>query len=302
MNRVPDLNDRSLVIVGVGLIGASLGLALKAAGHRGEIVGTSRSSETLETALTLGVVDRVEAELTDAVRDAAMVVLTTPMLAMPPLLQALATAAPADAVITDGGSVKSSFVDAARDAFADSLWRVVPGHPIAGREHSGVEAGEADLYAGRRVILTPLAESDDRAVAAVQRVWQACGAEVVSLPVERHDGLLAATSHLPHYAAFALVDMLAARADRDDIFRFAAGGFRDFTRVASSDPTMWRDIALCNRDAIVGELDAYVDALSQLRDRVAAGDGDALSGLFTRARDARNAWLNELDDTQEPSE
>lgn len=293
MNAVASVAERPLVIVGVGLIGASLALALKAAGHRGEIVGYSRSQSTLDSALELAVIDRAEPDLAVAARDAAMVILTTPMLAMPSILSTLAKSVPPDSVITDAGSVKSSFVAAARASFAGSIWRVVPGHPIAGREHSGVAAGEADLYRGRRVILTPLAESAADAVDAVRTLWEQCGAEVVNLPVERHDGLLAATSHLPHYAAFALVDMLAARPEREDIFRFAAGGFKDFTRVASSDPTMWRDIALCNRDAVICELDAYVNALTQLRERVAAGDGDALAAKFKRARDARNAWLGE---------
>ena len=296
MSESRPVADRPLVIVGVGLIGASLGLALKAAGYEGEIVGYSRSSETLSTAKSRGVVDRVEAELAEAVRGAGVVVLTTPMRAMPGILETLSQHLERDTIVTDGGSVKASFVEAARTFFADSLDRIVPGHPIAGREHSGVDAGDATLYQDHRVILTPLTETDPAATAHVRSLWQRCGSEVVELDVATHDAVLAASSHLPHYAAFGLVDMFASRPEKAGIFRFAAGGFRDFTRVASSDPVMWRDIALCNTDAVLSELDAYVDALTRLRKLVAEQDADALEALFTNARDTRNAWLSELED------
>ncbi len=299
MTDYADVTDQTILIVGVGLIGASFGLALKASGFRGEIIGYARTHDTLNTALALGVIDRAEPELAKAVVGADVVLITTPMLAMPDILKTLAAHVARGTVITDGGSVKASFVEAARVHFGDSLDRVVPGHPIAGREHSGVAAGDATLFQNHRVILTPLAETDSTATALVRALWQRCGGEVVELDIARHDALLAATSHLPHFAAFALVHMLSERPEQDRIFEFAAGGFRDFTRVASSDPVMWRDIALCNTDAVLAELDAYVAALQHMREQVARGDGQALEAKFITARETRNAWLSELEDPED---
>jgi prephenate dehydrogenase len=198
-------------------------------------------------------------------------------------------------LVTDGGSTKQDVIAVARPALGARWSRFVPAHPIAGAEHSGVDAARADLYDGRNVVLTPLAETAADAVDRAEALWRACGARVARMSAGEHDKVFAAVSHLPHVLAYALVAMIAERADAERLFGFAAGGFRDFTRIASSSPEMWRDIALANRDALLAEIDRYGDALATMRDLVAAGDGDALQELFTRSRDARNAWLRRIE-------
>jgi prephenate dehydrogenase len=278
-----------LAIIGVGLIGGSLARALRDAGHVREVVGYGRGIANLQRAVELGVVDRIETTLPAAVRDADMVVLATPVGSMAETLQAIAPYLAPDAVVTDVGSVKGTVAVAARAALGAKLGNFVPGHPIAGTERSGVEASFASLYVGRRVVLTPLPETRPEALARVHAMWQAAGAEVVTMTVEHHDEVLAATSHLPHLLAYALVDLLARLEDRREVFAFAAGGFRDFTRIASSDPVMWRDICLANRDAILDMLKQYRAEVDGLLAAVAAGDGAALEDLFARAKAARDA-------------
>lgn len=279
-----------LVIVGVGLIGGSLGLALKAAGFDGEIIGAGSREQSLKLALQCGAIDRYELDLQAAVSGASVVLLAVPMGVMRSVMSDIAASLPADAVITDAGSVKGSFAEDARAALGNSLARVVPGHPIAGSENSGVAAAKVDLFCGRRVILTPLPESSDAAVATVRSLWEMSGAEVHQLSLEDHDAALAASSHLPHFLSFAMVDMFAARENKDDIFRFAAGGFRDFTRIAASDPVMWRDIALSNRDAVISLLDEYSDAIDRFREQLQDRDGKSMALMFSRAREARRDW------------
>lgn len=278
-----------LALIGVGLIGGSLARALRDAGQVREIVGHGRGLANLQRAVELGVIDRVETTLPSAVRDADMIVLATPVGSMEEILQTIAPYLAPTAVTTDVGSVKGTIADTARRVLGDKFARFVPGHPIAGTERSGVEASFSSLYVGRRVVLTPLAETDAEAVARVRRMWQAAGAEVVSMTVEHHDTVLAATSHLPHLLAYALVDMLARLDDKNEIFAYAAGGFRDFTRIASSDPVMWRDISLANRDAIVRLLKQYRGEVDSLIKAVAAGEGEKLHTLFARAKAARDA-------------
>ena len=278
-----------LALIGVGLIGGSLARALRDAGQVREIVGHGRGLANLQRAVELGVIDRVETTLPAAVRAADMIVLATPVGGMEKILQAIAPYLAPAAVVTDVGSVKGAVVDTARRVLGDKFARFVPGHPIAGTERSGVEASFSSLYVGRRVVLTPLAETNAEALARVRRMWQAAGAEVVSMTVEHHDTVLAATSHLPHLLAYALVDMLARLDDKNEIFAYAAGGFRDFTRIASSDPVMWRDISLANRDAIVRLLKQYRGEVDSLIKAVAAGEGEKLHTLFARAKAARDA-------------
>lgn len=280
---------RRIVIAGVGLIGGSFGLALRASGYAGELVGLGRDRRRLEAALDCGAIDRAETDAAAALAGADAVLLAVPMGAMAGVLEAIAPALEPHTIVTDAGSVKGSFVaDAHR--ILGALERVVPGHPIAGTERAGVDAAFAELYRGRRVILTPTAEAEAEAVEAVSELWQRTGAHVERLPVEAHDRLLAATSHLPHMLAFGLVDALARGDDPDAVFRYAAGGFRDFTRIASSDPTMWRDICLANRDALLEALEAYRDDLEQLTAEVRAGDGDGLLTRFRRAKTARDRF------------
>jgi len=280
-----------LALIGVGLIGGSLARALRDAGHVREVIGYGRGLANLQRAVELGVADRVETSLSAAVRDADMVVLATPVGSMAEILSAIAPYLAHDAVVTDVGSVKGTIAAAARTALGAKLPDFVPGHPIAGTERTGVEASFSSLFVGRRVVLTPLSETSADAVTRVRAMWQAAGADVVSMSVEHHDAVLAATSHLPHLLAYALVDMLARLDDSREIFAYAAGGFRDFTRIASSDPVMWRDISLANRDAIVSMLKNYRTEVDDLIAAVSTGDGAKLETLFARAKAARDSLV-----------
>ena len=279
-----------LAIVGAGLIGGSFALALKRAGAVREVLGLGRSPASLDAALERGLIDRAvgwpEAGQADCI------LLALPVGDTAAVLKKLAPHLKAGAIVTDAGSTKANVVATARAALGDRFADFVPGHPIAGSEQSGPGAARADLYQGKKVVLTPQADTHAGAIATVKALWEAAGAQVEMLEAELHDRVFAAVSHLPHLAAFALVDELAQRADGDTFFRYAASGFRDFTRIAGSSPEMWRDIALANREALLTELDAYVAALQVLRSAVAAEDADALRAIFSRAREARNDWVH----------
>jgi prephenate dehydrogenase len=285
---------KKVVVCGVGLIGGSFALALKAAGAVGEVVGLGRTQASLAAAQQRGVIDRIASGWADALEDADLVFLAMPVGQMLPVMQALAPHLPQATIVTDGGSTKRDVVTAARAAFGEKIAQFVPGHPIAGAEKSGVEAAQADLFQGKRVVLTPLAENSAAQVACVQRAWEACGAQVSQLDAAAHDQVFAAVSHLPHLLAFALVHEFAERADADQLFGFAAGGFRDFTRIASSHPEMWRDICLANRHALLGELDAYMAELMRTRGLLAGADAQGLQAMFDTARTRRDAWLESL--------
>ena len=283
-----------LAVIGVGLIGGSLARALRAAGKVDEIVGCGRGKANLEEAVALGVIDRYSHDVAETVRDADVVFLAVPLGAMHAAFAAMRETLPEHALITDGGSAKGSVVADCREAAPELLGRFVPGHPIAGTENNGVAASFAELYQNRRVILTPLEENDASQVARVRKMWEACGAEVTAMPVEHHDEVLAATSHLPHMLAFGLVDMLARMKENDEIFRYAAGGFRDFTRIASSNPVMWRDICIANREALSPMLAAYAEEMTALADSIAAADADQLLAIFERAKAARDRFVDGL--------
>lgn len=276
-----------LVVVGLGLIGGSFAKGLRESGLCGEVVGVDLDPRSRALAVELGVVDRCEADLALACQGADVIQLAVPILAMEKLLAVLAGMDLGQAILTDVGSAKGNVVRAAQQAFGGMPARFVPGHPIAGSEQSGVEASNAQLFRRHKVILTPLAQTDPAALAVVDRLWRELGADVEHMQVERHDEVLAATSHLPHLLAFGLVDSLAKRNENLEIFRYAAGGFRDFTRIAGSDPVMWHDIFLANREAVLRTLDTFRSDLDALRDAVDAGDGHQLLGVFTRARVAR---------------
>lgn len=275
-----------LVVVGLGLIGGSFAKGVRERGLCREVVGVDLDPQTRSLAVEQGVVDRCE-DLAAACRGADVIQLAVPILAMEKLLGVLAGLDLGEAVLTDVGSAKGSVVRAARRAFAGRVQRFVPGHPIAGSERSGVEAANGDLFRRHKVILTPLEETEPEALDRVDRLWRALDADVEHMQVEHHDEVLAATSHLPHLLAFGLVDSLAKRSENLEIFRYAAGGFRDFTRIAGSDPVMWHDIFLANREAVLRTLDAFRSDLDALRAAVDAGDGHQLLGVFTRARAAR---------------
>lgn len=277
-----------LCIIGVGLIGGSLARALKAASFVGHVVAVGRDVEHLKRAVELGVADSYELSIADAAADADMIIVAVPVGSMKAIFSELAGKIKSDAVITDVGSVKGNIVRDAIDALGDDLSRFVPGHPIAGTEQSGVEASFAELYQGQRIILTPLEETDALATQAVTKMWHAAGADVESLSVEHHDEVLAATSHLPHALAYTLVDTLAQMHEHREIFQFAAGGFKDFTRIASSDPQMWHDICLNNRDALLDMLNRFSGDLNKLTKAIEDKDSESILKIFKRAKTARD--------------
>ncbi|MGD8588986.1 MAG: prephenate dehydrogenase/arogenate dehydrogenase family protein [Chromatiales bacterium] len=283
---------RKLAIIGVGLIGGSMARALREEGVVQEVVGCGRGKANLDKAVELGVIDHYTHEVKTAVEGADLVVLAVPLGAMQASFEALRGVLAEDAVVTDVGSVKGSVVEDARRVFGQVPPFFVPGHPIAGTERSGVEAAFAELFRNRRVILTPLQETDPRALDRVEQVWKLCGAEVTQMTVAHHDEVLAATSHLPHMLAYSLVDSLARLKENDEIFRYAAGGFRDFTRIASSNPTMWRDICLANSQALGQMLQRFADELKDLAALLQAGDSDGLLELFERAKAARDRYVD----------
>ena len=290
---LPDI--ARLTVIGTGLIGGSMALALKAAGFKGEIVGCGRRVEQLELALELGVIDRFEPRPDKAVEGADLVVVCVPVLAMKAVFEAIADTLPDSAVLTDVGSTKQSVIDAAERAFGRVPAQLVPGHPIAGTENSGVAAAFPTLYQGRLCILTPTDTASQTAVGTVRALWQACGARVTTMAADHHDDVLAATSHLPHVLAFALVDLLASRDDHDEVFAYAAGGFRDFTRIASSSPDMWRDISSANRHALTHNLDALIERLQGLRAAIAVDDRRTVHACYTRAKSARDAYVDQVE-------
>ncbi|MDT8388349.1 MAG: prephenate dehydrogenase/arogenate dehydrogenase family protein [Thiogranum sp.] len=281
---------RRLCIIGVGLIGGSLARALRAAGEVEEIVGASRNAAHLQKAVDLGVIDRYETDLSAAVKGADMVFVSVPLGAMRAAFEAIRGSLDTGAVVTDAGSAKGSVVEDVQSVFASVPAWFVPGHPIAGTEESGVEASSAELYRGRRVILTPLPETRVEATVRVRTMWEATGAVVREMDVKHHDEILAATSHLPHLLAFTLVESLARMSEKREIFEYAAGGFRDFTRIASSDPVMWRDICLANRDAVLDLLHHFGKDLDVLASAIRNRDEKSILQLFQDAKAARDAF------------
>lgn len=277
-----------LTIIGLGLMGGSLAKALKAQTAVGEVVATGRRAESLERGLQLGVIDSYTLDMAEAVAGADVVVIATPTLVAEKVMVELAPLLTPDMIVTDVASVKGNIQRAAERIFGEVPANFVLGHPIAGSEQSGVEASSVDLFLDHRVILTPLENTASEAVALIRAMWESCGAEVLCMDVAEHDAVLAATSHLPHVLAYTLVDALAQNGAAADIFKFAAGGFRDFTRIASSDPTMWHDIALANREAILQGIDSFSAHLALVRQAIEEGDGEAIFASFDRAKRARD--------------
>ncbi|MBI2318486.1 MAG: prephenate dehydrogenase/arogenate dehydrogenase family protein [Betaproteobacteria bacterium] len=278
---------------GVGLIGGSFALALKSAGAVRRVVGVGRTAGSISRALALGVIDEAGKDA-GAARGADLVLLAMPVGQTREVMRALAPHLEEPTVVTDAGSTKRDVVQHAETELGGALARFVPAHPIAGAEHSGVDAASATLYQGRTVVLTPLPQTSERAAALVEQAWEACGAQVQRMAPREHDEVFAAVSHLPHLLAFALVDLVAGHANAGRLFEHAASGFRDFTRIASSHPEMWRDICMSNRDALLAELSGYEAELAQLRAILDRGDAGALQAVFERARAARNRWLESL--------
>ncbi|MDR5772260.1 MULTISPECIES: prephenate dehydrogenase [unclassified Caballeronia] len=285
-----------LVIFGVGLIGGSLARALRErAGIEGRVVGIGRSLRSVERALELGVIDEAvalddDAALARALHGADLVLIAAPVAQTEPLLARIAPLLEARTIVTDAGSTKSDVVAAARAALGVKLAQFVPGHPIAGRESSGVDAALPDLYVDRNVVLCPLAENAPADVDRIAAMWRATGAAVHRMSETQHDRVFASVSHLPHVLSFALVEQILEAPDAELKFSFAAGGFRDFTRIAASSPEMWRDICVANRAALLAELDDYAAVLARFRAAIDASDGAALEAAFARSRVARKEW------------
>ena len=282
-----------LAVIGVGLIGASCALAMRRAGAVREIVGIGRSQENLQRALRKGAIDRAVLlgdDWISEIRDADFVLVAIPVAQYRDTFATLATALSRDAVITDAGSTKQDVVRAARETLDGHLGRFVPAHPVAGSERSGAEAGDAALFVGRQVILTPLPETSASALSRVEAFWTPCAARVARLDPARHDRVLAAVSHVPHLLASTLVAELASRPDSEEYLGNAGSGFRDFTRIAASSPEMWRDVALTNREALLVELAAYRSALDALMLSIEHGDRAALEAMLERAARARRHW------------
>lgn len=280
----------SICIIGTGLIGGSLALALRRAKFCQQITGAGRTEATLKKAVELGVIDNYQTDLAEAVSDADIVVVAVPLGAMKSVFEQIAPGLSETAVITDAGSAKQSVIRDALAVFGDKANRFVAGHPIAGTERSGVAAAFQELYDERRVILTPTETTDDDATELVRAMWQAAGAEVETMNAEHHDLVLAGTSHLPHLLAFGLVDCLNNLEDIDEIFRFAAGGFRDFTRIASSDPIMWRDICLSNREDVMAMMKIYKEEMEKMYRALENNDAKQLEEVFTRAKKTRDEF------------
>jgi prephenate dehydrogenase len=285
---------QKLVIFGVGLIGGSIALALKKAGNAPHIVGIGRNASQLDLAIELGAIDATsdasEANIHAVCSDADLIIIATPVAQTEKILTLIKPHIGAHTAITDAGSTKSNVVLAARNALGDRFSQFVPGHPIAGAEKSGVTAANADLFIGKNVILTAEVETNQDALSRVTAMWQACGAKVSRMNAAEHDAVFAAVSHLPHLLAFALVDEIAHRPNAQQLFSFAASGFRDFTRIAGSSPEMWRDIALANRDSLLNELDAYAQQIATLRSLLSQQDAAGLQAMFEHASKARNDW------------
>ncbi|CAH0275842.1 Prephenate dehydrogenase [Massilia sp. Bi118] len=289
-----------VVIVGVGLIGGSFALGLKAAGAAGTVVGLERSGEALARALQLGIVDQAYTTPEHALRGADLVMIAAPVAQTPAILQGLLPWLEPHTIVTDAGSTKSDVVANARAVLKERIFQFVPGHPIAGRESNGPDAAIPDLYRGKKAVLTPLPENPQASVDKVAAAWRQCGAIIHVLSPGEHDKVFAAVSHLPHLLAYALVDDIANKAHADLLFQYAASGFRDFTRIAGSSPEMWRDISLANRDALLGELDAYLAQLQGLRACLANADGPGLEAVYGNAQRARRAWIDAIEAAEKP--
>ncbi|MDX8381675.1 MAG: prephenate dehydrogenase/arogenate dehydrogenase family protein [Ghiorsea sp.] len=292
---------QTLTIIGVGLIGGSLALALKEKGVVGKVIGSGRNEDNLKLAQSLDIVDEWTTSLTDAVKDADVVLIAVPMGAYESVLKSIAPALKKGAIVTDAGSTKQHALKVAQCLPKNVSF--VAAHPLTGTEKSGAKAGFKSLYEDRICIITPERFTDKEALAAVTQMWQTAGAKVVEMDAEAHDKNLAAVSHLPHLAAFALVNAVNQQKTNEfDPLCFAAGGFKDFTRIASSSPEMWRDIALTNRDALTEQVNNLMAELKNIKNALNNEDKEQLTALFSNAKDARDNWLaNRVSSTSKSS-
>jgi len=281
---------KKIVVFGVGLIGGSFALALKKAGAVAHVVGVGRSEASLLRAKELGIVDEASTSVAEAVRGADLILLAAPVAQTGAILASIEPYLQPGTVVTDAGSTKADVVAAARAALGDKIGQFVPGHPIAGREQNGPDAALADLYVGKKTVITALDENTEPDVERVAQAWRACGASIHRLSPQEHDAVFASVSHLPHLLAYALVDDIASKPHAPILFQYAASGFRDFTRIAGSSPEMWRDISLANRAALLHELDAYLVQLIRMRKMLVERDSDGLEKIYANAQQARHNW------------
>jgi prephenate dehydrogenase len=279
-----------IVVFGVGLIGGSFAMALRKAEAVGEVVGFGRTEKPLVHAQQLGIIDRIGKDAAGEVADADLVFLATPVGQMAEVMARIAPHLGAHTLITDGGSTKSNVVREAYAQLGKKAAQFVPAHPIAGGEQSGAASARGDLFQWKKVVLTPLPENSAVSVDRVRRAWEQCGAMVSTMTSEQHDEVFAVVSHLPHLLAYALVHDIAQRDNRDLLMSFAAGGFRDFTRIAASSPEMWRDICLANREALSKELQIFIAELNRMSAALSTGDGADLEKIFRTAHELRSGW------------
>jgi len=286
---------KKLVIFGVGLIGGSVALALKKQANAPHCVGVGRNQKNLDQAIALKVIDSVADNMASAMADADMVLIAAPVAQTQSILEQIKPHLGPNTVITDAGSTKADVAAIATAVLGEQADQFVCGHPIAGAEKSGAAAAMADLYAGKNVVLTPSPNTNQAAIQQTRQLWERCGANVIEMSAENHDSIFATVSHLPHLLAFALVDDMVSRDNADELFQFAASGFRDFTRIAGSHPEMWRDISLANKNALLAEITAFEHKLAHLKHLLANDDAAALEVLFERASKARNQWAEKKD-------
>ena len=293
---------KKITIFGVGLIGGSFALALKRAGVNAPIFGYGRSAAPLARARALGIIDVVADSVEQAVDGADLILIAAPVAQTGAILQSIAPWLWASTVVTDAGSTKSDVVAVARTTLGEKIGQFVPGHPIAGREMNGPDAAVADLYVGKKIVLTVLPENSAADIDRVAAAWRLCGAVLHQLTPTEHDRVFAAVSHLPHLLSYALVDDIARKPHAALLFEFAASGFRDFTRIAGSSPEMWRDIALANQPALLRELDGYLQRLQELRGMLAAHDSAGIESVFSRAQQARQSWIQQIETAEQQTQ
>ncbi|MAI40858.1 MAG: prephenate dehydrogenase [Candidatus Azotimanducaceae bacterium] len=276
-------------IIGLGLIGGSIASGLRRRNLAEHIVAYDINSSSLASALGEGIIDSVASSIIEAATGVDLVIISVPVLGTQSILEQI----PFNTLITDVGSVKAPIIEASKLAYGKVPAKLVPGHPIAGSEKQGFGAANPDLFENHKVILTPLEFTDKNATNSVCSLWKSLGASVIEMSVKGHDSILAQTSHLPHLLAYALIETVSSRGDTMEVLKFAAGGFRDFSRIAASDPVIWRDIFQANAPELIGVLDRFLGEISDLRKMIRDGDSDGMEQVFTRARHARNYYLEQ---------
>jgi len=272
------------------LIGGSVASGLKKRKLVEQIIGYDKDAASLASALEAGVIDCAASSVADSAKCVDIMIIAVPVLSVQSILEQI----PLNKIITDVGSVKAPIIEASRIAYGKVPEKLVPGHPIAGSEKQGITSANPDLFENHMVILTPLKSTDENATEIIRKLWQSLGSQVIEMSAARHDNILAQTSHLPHLLAYALVEALSSRGDNMEVLKFAAGGFRDFSRIAASDPIIWRDIFKANRSEVIKALDRFLEEISLLRQLVLNGDSDAMEKVFRRARKARNDYLKQF--------